>query len=148
MKNSVPPDKSGDNNSLQDEWDTARTILDDTDDRLNDLRKYGFTFVTALLTVQSFLLPSIPSSASTPILTPAIKLAVIGATLVLIVALQIMDRNYQVLEQAAAKRALVIENTLNMELTGVITLRFNQAKTSIFYLIIYFLFILGVAILG
>jgi hypothetical protein len=122
------------------------------------LRKYGFTFITSLITAESFLLPYIQSlttpaasnsqPAASTTFTPEIKLAIVAATLVLIIALQIMDRNYQVLAEAAAKRALVIENTLNIELTGVISSRFNQTKVKIFYFIIYLLFISGVVGLG
>ena len=151
-------DNSDDNKPLQDEWDTARKVISDADEHLHDLRKYGFSFVTALLTAESFLLPYIPatlpnatnapSTTNTTLLPPYIKSAVIGATLVLIVALQIMDRNYQVLQEASAKRALVLENTLNLNLTGVITLRFHQSRVNFYCLIIYILFIVGVGILG
>lgn len=47
---------------LIDEWKTARSVLKEFDDRLHELRKYGFTLVTGLLAIQGFLLPFIPAS--------------------------------------------------------------------------------------
>jgi hypothetical protein len=134
---------------LLNEWNTARGILKDTDEHLHDLRKYGFTFVTALLTAESFLIPSkSPDPISGTILPPEIKIAVLGVTLVLIIALQLMDRYYQVLQDAAATRALVLERALNLELTEVITLRFNRYHVKRYAIAIYGLFVFGVVVLG
>lgn len=136
-------------NSFFDEWKTARDVLDKTDDNLHDLRKYGFTFVTALLTAQSILIPASSSSTSNAVVAqPVVKLAVFGVTLVLIIALQVIDRNYLVLQQAAATRALVLERTLNLELTEVISLRYSLGHVRRNVGVIYGLFVVGVAILG
>ncbi len=113
---------SKDDNTL-DEWDTIRTLLEKFDDRIQDLRKLGFTFITALLTAQSLLLPDsskFSSSSTTPLPTP-IKLMVIMVTLCLIVALRLIERNYDLFERAAVTRGLVIERRLNLELTEIIS---------------------------
>jgi hypothetical protein len=39
----------------QKEWETAREVISKFDERLDVLRRYGFTFITGLLTAQSLL---------------------------------------------------------------------------------------------
>jgi hypothetical protein len=141
-------DTQGDN-LLSKEWDTARDILNNTDEHMHDLRKYGFTFFTALLATESFLIPNRSANIfNVTILPDEIKVAVLGVTLVLIIALQLIDRNYQVLQEAAATRALVLERTLNLELTEVISLRYNIYHVKMYVGAIYGLFVLGVLVLG
>ena len=135
--------------SLFEEWGRAREILNNADEHLHDLRKYGFTFVTALLTAESLLIPSqSPSSTFTPVLPENVKIAILSVTLVLIIALQLMDRNYQVLQTAAATRALVLERVLNLQLTEVISMRYNQYHVKRYVIAIYGLFVFGVVALG
>ena len=144
----MSPDSQGDSAFLN-EWNTARGILSDTDNHLQDLRKYSFTFITALLTTESFLIPTnLLNSSNAIILPPEIKLVVIGVTIVLLIALYLMDRNYQVLQEAAATRALVLERIINLELTEVITQRFNQYHVKRYVTAIYDLFISGVVALA
>jgi hypothetical protein len=45
----------GDNLFLE-EWKQARDVLKSFDDRIHDLRKYGFTFITGLMAVEGILL--------------------------------------------------------------------------------------------
>ena len=42
---------------LMKEWEKSRDIMTDLLDHLLNLRKYSFTFITALLSAESFLLP-------------------------------------------------------------------------------------------
>ena len=130
------------------EWETARDVLQACDNNLHDLRKYGFTFVTALLAAESILLPP-GSSANEAVGVPDnVKLGVFLVTLLLIYVLHLIDENYAVLEEAAAKRALVLEQELNIELTDVITDRYNKNKVKRRVLIVYLLFAVGVFALG
>jgi hypothetical protein len=43
------------NNNFNDEWKACRKYIDKFDKLLIDLRKYGFSFVTGLMTAGSFL---------------------------------------------------------------------------------------------
>jgi len=142
------------------EWDTARAILSKTDDRLFDLRKYGFTFIAALLTAESLLLPytdtlnTIVGEPPTrlfwdPVNLPdALKFAVLFANLLLIIAVVVIDRNFIIIQKAAASRARVLERTLNLELTEVITHRYRSAKVEWWVTGLYSFFVSIVLTLG
>jgi hypothetical protein len=130
------------------EWKVARELLASFDDRLDNLRKYGFSFLTALLTADSILLPgSVPALADKALSDP-VKLAVLVVTLFLIVALQFVDRNYQVFQEAAASRARVLERILNLELTEVISQRYGFDHVHRYVTAVYVAFDIGVGILG
>lgn len=120
---------NGDNRLLE-EWKQARDVLKTFDDRIHDLRKYGFTFITALITVQGFLLPWVPPSGqqgAIGIPDPA-KFGVLIATTLLIIVLRWFDGNYQGFLYGAATRAKVIERFLNLELTDEISVRYEIEK--------------------
>ena len=140
-------DDNGNANFLK-EWETARNILKDFDAHLHDLRKYGFSFLTALLAAESLLIPTwLPSSNST-VLPEHIKVAVLLVDLILIVALQLIDRNYVVFQRAAATRAKVLERILNLELTEVISQRYTKTHVQSYVTGVYAFFTLGVSVLG
>ena len=119
------------------EWKIARSILKESDEHLHDLRKYGFTFLTALLTAEMAL--SMPDH---------IKLAVLIVNFVLIGGLQILDRNYGELQRAAAQRAKILERILNLELTEVISQRYSKGNVLDFVTVLYVFFTVGVVSLG
>jgi len=125
------------------EWQVARDVLQSTDNNLHDLRKFGFSFVTSLLAAESILLPSVAGG-----LPDDVKLGAYLATLLLIFVLHLIDENYRVLENAAAQRALVIERELNIELTDIITDRFNQNQVKQKVFRVYSLFALAVWVLA
>lgn len=131
----------------QKEWEKTRDSLQFFDDKLHDLRKYGFSFVTALSAAGSILAPIVISDASTSVLGH-VKLAVFIVTLMLICALYLFDKNYRVMQQAVATRSLILEKLLNLELSETITIRYwmDKIRTNVVYL--YVFFILGVAVLG
>ena len=120
------------------EWQTARAVLNSYDDRLHDLHKVGFSFVTGLLTVDA-LLANIPDNW---------KLAALVAALFLIVPLDLVDRNYRVFTTAASIRAQIIERRSLMDLTQTITRMFEIAHVAYFFEIVYVLFALAVLLLG
>src|SRR5712692_10472090 len=107
------------------EWESARGLLKDFDDRIDALRKYGFTFVTALLTAQSLLLPFVARLTDSTVLPDSVKFAVVSVTLILILTVKVIETGYQSFQQAASSRATIIERVLNLELTDVITKRFK-----------------------
>ncbi len=143
-------DKSaGDNNENLEEWKEARSVIARFDENLHDLRKYGFSFITGLLSAESLLLPSnLFGRADKTVFPDNVKIGVLLVTLILIVSLQLMDRNYLVFQQAASTRARILERTLNLELTEVIALRYESKHIARFVGGIYLAMILAILALG
>lgn len=133
------------NNDLE-EWKQARSVLQFFDDKLHDLRKYGFSFLTALLTAESFLTKA-PTNAQ-PSLPDEVKFAVYCVTFVLIVALWLLDTNYRAFQEATAKRAIVLEKRLNFELSQEISRKYVEARIARHVFVVYLCFVLGVLALG
>jgi len=140
------PSLSSEDQLHLEEWKEARNVLSKFDDRLNDLRKYGFSLITVLFTADSILIPI--SIGSTPALPPLAKLAVLGATLLLIVALRSLETFYTLFQRVAALRARVIERSLNIELTDWITDEFAFQKAWRYASWLYYFFEGGILILG
>lgn len=132
------------------EWKTAREVLRQFDDRIHELRKHGFTVVTTLLTINSFLLTAsiVPApSGGTESLPDLTKVAVVGAVMVLVVGLRYMERNYQMFNQAAATRARILERCLNLELTEKIS-DWKRSGKMWPADAVYFLFAVAASVLG
>jgi hypothetical protein len=131
------------------EWEVARNLIKEFDDRIHDLRKYGFSFLTALFAAESLLIPGyINIRAGQPFIPDFIKLAVMLVTLLMIVALRIMERNYQLFIKCASQRARILERNLNLELTEIISSRHRREKISKYENLIYICFVLGIGGLG
>ncbi len=123
--------KSGDNGL--DEWKAARDVFDKFDDRISDLRKFGFTFLSGLIAADALTkLFNAPDDR--------IRLGVVGITLLLTVALMVLDKNYQLFQFAAGIRAKILETRLNLELTETIAFRSNMYKFKDYVLAIYLAF--------
>jgi hypothetical protein len=135
------PDSSASSESDSDlkEWTAARTVLDNFDQRLSDLRKYGFTVITGLLSVSAIFTTSIPS---------AWQLAAILATMSLIVCLDLVDRNYRVFQEAGAIDAQVLERRSDINLTQTISRIYNSAHIKFFFQTVYIIFTLAALLLG
>ena len=88
-------------NKYHAEWIECRQTIARFDTILIDLRKYGFTIITGLLTAGSFL------GFDTP--TASLQVGVIIVTMVLIVVLYWMDIYYQNLLYGAVLRAIFLE---------------------------------------
>lgn len=131
----MPP--TADSSGLS-EWQAARDVLGKFDEKLHDLRKYGFSFITGLLTV-SALFATIQSSW---------KLAALLATLSLIVALDLVDRNYRVIQFAAAIDAQILERGSKTNLTQTISRIYDQAHVKFFFQSVYIMFSLATLLLG
>jgi hypothetical protein len=123
------------------EWKQAREVLKSFDEHLHDLRKYAFSFLTALMAAESILLPSKDMPTE-------VKFAVFLVTLLLIAAAHLFDKNYRVIQQAANTRALVLERKLNLELSEDISIRHGKNRVNLIVVIVYILFIVGVLLLG
>jgi hypothetical protein len=135
----------GDGNAtLLKEWETARDVLKGFDEKLHDLRKYGFSFITGLLTIEGMFV----SSQDEKHLAPLTAFSVLLANMILILALRLIDRNYEVFQIATATRACLLERVLNIELTDVISLWFKNAHVRWYLNVVYALFIFVVCLLG
>lgn len=138
------------------EWAAARDVLKQFDDRIHDLRKYGFSFVTALLTAQAFLIPGVAALLAKQAPIPeTTKAAVLSVTIFLIVGLQVIEKNYLLIQEAAAMRARILERSLNLELSDIITDKLRKARPKVrayanyvYYILIAGVFGLGLSILG
>lgn len=124
-------DKAGDNGL--DEWKAARDIFDKFDDRINDIRKFGFTFLSGLITADA--LTKLFNATD-----DRVRLGVVGITLLLTVALLVLDKNYQLFQFAAGIRAKVLETRLNLELTETIGFRSDMDKFKNYVLAVYLAF--------
>lgn len=138
------PDSDADRENHMKEWEKARDTLQFFDDKLHDLRKYGFSFVTVLLTADGILF----STTFAVDVSATLKFAVFGVTLILILALHLIDKNYLVFQRAAATRAVVLEKELNLELSEVITDRYRIEHVEQDVLGVYLFFTLSVLFLG
>lgn len=151
------------NENQMKEWDKAREVLKDYDDRLHELRKYGFSFLTGLLTVDVFasriltktvtespegITKTTETGSSVTAIPELFNLCIFIVTLLLIIALHLLDKNYRVYQQAANTRACVIERKLNLELSETITQRHKSGNIDLNVFFVYFLFITGTAGLG
>lgn len=131
------------------EWQAARSLMKDFDDRNHALWNWGFTFITGLLAVQSLLLPSFSQGGTnTSAITDGVKLAVILVTLILIVTLRQVNKVYQHYQSAANTRALILERKLNLELSNTITDRHREYHISERIDAIYIFFAIADAVLG
>lgn len=124
-----------------DEWKLARQVFEKFDDRQHDLRKYGFTFLSALIAADS--LTKLVMDAD-----DRIRLSVVGITLLLTVALNLLDKNYELFMSAAAIRAKILEVRLNLELTETISFRHKWDKFDRYVLGVYVMFAAVAGLVG
>ena len=94
------------NDQLLTDWKECRDAIGRFDNILVDLRKFGFTVCTTLLTADTFLSAGAGGDAS-----QVGSMAVI-VTMVLVDALFALDMYYQSLEYGAVRRAVDIENQI------------------------------------
>lgn len=125
------------------EWEVARSVLNNFDERLHDLRKVGFTFITALLAADAIIFKD-----SGLDLDQSVKFVVLILNFGLIVTLLLLDRNYRVFQTAAATRATVIERKINLELTEVISQRYDLTKVPDYITGLYIAFTILVLFMG
>ncbi len=83
------------------EWQECRQTIGRLDATIADLRKFGFSIVTVLITASSFLGQQVPSFES--------KTSVSITIMILIAVLFTLDRYYTLLLNGAAERALDLE---------------------------------------
>jgi hypothetical protein len=109
--------------TLLEEWKECRSTIARFDQVIVDVRKYGFSIITGLLTADTFLFVKIPGLSSWE------KAGVSLVMTVLIFALFTVDRCYEILLRGAVQRAEEIENELGMGLSIEIAHLVRLAKT-------------------
>ncbi len=133
---------TGDSSGVgMEEWKSARDVFGKFDDRQHDLRKYGFTFLSALIAADS--LTTLFKNTDDRII-----LTIIGITLLLTVALRLLDKTYELYMNATAIRAQILEVRLNMELTETISYRHETDKFDRYVLGVYMSFALVAGFVG
>ncbi len=124
-----------DENQDYKEWVTARKSIDKFDGYTVNIRKYGFTFITGIITAQAILTP-------TPISYP-VKFSVIVVTMALILAIALFEQYIRIMQHAAVQRALILERRLNIELTELIGFQYTLNHGNYFKYALYIVFIFG-----
>jgi hypothetical protein len=142
-RKSASQPKDSPNSDALTEWQEARDVLARFDGNLHDLRKYGFSFVTGLLTVDALFAT----------ISDYFRLAALIGTMALIVVLALVDRNYRVFEEGATQRATLLENRSSSELTKTIVRTYDQERVGTAFKWVYrglavVTFMLGVLVLG
>jgi len=131
------------------EYQLTRTLTQDYEGRVHDLHKLVFTFITALLTAQALLLPSIGQAGSSgSSLSSYVKLGVLLVTLVLVIALRALEKNYQLYLKAASNRASILERRAGYELNQTIVERNSKHHQSLWVSVLYSLLVGADALLG
>jgi hypothetical protein len=105
------------------DWEECRKTIGRLDTILTDLRKFGFSIITGLLTASAFLVikpESLPSTGG-----PAVFIVV----MVLVATLFSVDTYYQVLVSGAAERALDLEAEMNPPIRVTKYLSINATRS-------------------
>jgi hypothetical protein len=129
------------------EWSECRSTIARLDAILVDLRKVGFSFITALLTASSFLSLVDPKSAAAP--TP-MRAAAFIAIMVLIAALFAIDSYYQILLSGAVERALDLEVKTHppLRLSKYLSINIQHTWATVVTLILYLVLLSTAGFLG
>lgn len=106
-------DSPNDTGNAFQEWTSARSLIMWYEDKIHDLRKYGFSLVAALLSTTAITAMLKMDQAASAIL--------IILTCVLLIAVYLFDRNYRFYQQSAAGRAKILEPILNIKLSEVLS---------------------------
>src|SRR5687768_5221134 len=92
------------------EWEVARDAIAKFDERLHDLRKYGFGFLIAFVTGQSVLFGR--NQDGSPVIAEWSRVALVFFTLLIVLAIRLMEKHYDHIQKAAVWRARVLERHL------------------------------------
>lgn len=131
------------------EWKVARDALKEFDTRLHDLSKFGFSFLTALLAAESILVPRTLAEGPNPDALPGfVRFCILMVTLIFIVTIGLIERNYQLFLKAINQRAVVLERILNFELSETITFRYKVGRGRFFRYFVYFAYVAVIVMLG
>jgi len=127
------------NNTLFKEWQECRKSIARFDEIIVNIRKYGFTLITILLSADGFLYAKVGNPQ---------KIEMFGiyfALMVLIVGLFRVDRYHEVFLRGAVHRACILEDKIledkkDMGLSTMISLYSERLKTATWGVGLYILF--------
>ena len=131
------------NGNALEEWKEARAVIARFDENLHDLRKYGFSFVTALLAANGLFSVSGASTVSA-----GVKASVLVVTMGLIVTLKLLDTHYRRFQRAAATRGRILEDRLNLDLTTDLSLLYKLQRWWRYAQYLYYGFLVLTTLLG
>lgn len=118
------------------DWEECRTTIGRFDGVLVDLRKFGFSIITGLLTVM-FGYFGLEKAAAAGSVNATGAGALFIAIMVLIAALFGVDANFQVLLRAAVRRARQIEQRFGYQLQVTEQLSLNAMASGVNYVTLY-----------
>jgi hypothetical protein len=148
MRAEVMPGSSDDDRELLGhklEWERARQMLETGDEKILDLRKVGFGFVTTLITASAYFGGKDALGESTYL--HAGPLAGITA-MVAVVGLYFCDQEVALRQSATAWRAALIERFTAIELTDFLRARSYKQRWSRFRCWIYVAFLAVAGFVG
>ena len=128
------------NKCILEEWKETRAVLARFDENQHDLRKYGFIFLAALLAANSF-----QAYLDLPELARCVLLVI---TIAFIVALRLLDDNYQKFKKVTAIRSRVLEVSLNIKLSETIDEHYKNERWDKYISLLYYAFIVITILLG
>lgn len=129
--------------NMLEEWKQCIALLDKFEDRLDAVRKYGFTFIAGLLSANALL-----GQVNGTVIPLPVKLALLWIAAFLILILRVFDRDYQLFQSAIGNRARELENGLGMGLEREILEKYVKLKMWRLTLALYYGFEVVVALLG
>jgi hypothetical protein len=130
------------------EWEQCRTTVGRLDTILADLRKFGFSLITGLLTASAFLaLLGVQTTQNLPTAPIEARVSPFMVIMVLIAALFSVDSYYQVLLSAAVDRALDLEVKTDpwMRVTKYLSVNAMLTKSTYVTLFLYLLLLAAAA---
>lgn len=106
-----------------DEWKECRATIGRFDGLLVDLRKTGFSFVTAIASGATFFF-AVDKSSQVP---ESGKFAVFTIIMVLTLTLYVVDRVHQIMQQEAVDLACRLEASLDLTITGLLGSNYTRS---------------------
>ena len=125
------------------EWKQCIFLLDKFEDRLDAVRRYGFTFIAGLLSADAIL-----GQVSGVVVNLSVKIAVLWIAAFLILILRVLDRDYQLLQRVIGNRARELEKDSGMSLERDILENYVKLGIWRFTLALYYGFECLVLLLG
>jgi len=125
--------------NVLDEWKECRSSVDRFDRLIVDVRKYGFTLITGLLTAGSFLF----AKADAVAVSDRAQVTATIVLMLLVFALFTVDRWLEVLLRVAVRRARDIEPPLGIRLTEVMSGVAERSHIATWATWLYTFFVVG-----
>jgi hypothetical protein len=129
--------------NMLEEWKQCISLLDKFEDRLDGVRRYGFTFIAGLLSADALL-----GQVNGTVIPATVKVVVLLMAAFLILILRVLDRNYQLSQRAIGDRARKLEVELGMSLEKEYLDKYVKEKMWEYTLALYYGFEVVILLLG